>query len=170
MKIRIYLSTSTPEFKQLSYTGRNGLYSSVKPDSDGIAYLMQLIKALGFSDVNPDDLHCTVMYSKDSWPSENPGCDQNRVYEARVEKLQYWKGHDEKGYITVALKCPQLHQEHRRLQEFGCTPTFAYNPHITLYSGVSEDEFERRAKDVQGLFGMRIMLGSQMIGDLKDPV
>ena len=163
-------SLSKPTFKMIEYTGRNGLYSSVKPDQNSVRYLMSLVKALGFTDVDPDTLHCTVMYSKDSWPHENPGCDAARENKATVMKIQHWDGHDEKGYITVALKCPELHREHRRLKELGCTPTFDYNPHITLYSGVSEDEFERRVKDAQALCGKQITLVNQTIGDLKDPV
>ena len=165
-----YISISKPVFKMLEYTGRNGLYSSVKPDQNSVRYLMDLVKALGFDDVDADTLHCTIMYSKDSCPHETPGCDSSKEYKATVVKIQYWTGHDEKGYITAALKCPALHREHRRLKELGCTPTFDYNPHITLYSGVSEDEFERRVKDVQKMCGKEITLVNQTIGDLKDPV
>lgn len=164
------LSLSSPELEQKAYTGTAGLYSAVIPTPAAINVILRIAHRLGF-DLDASKLHCTVMYSKEKCPGAEVSCDAGRVFTAKIQKVQHWDGHNGKGYLSLALVSDELTAEHNRLKELGCAPTFDYNPHITIWSGVPLTvPLERRMiKAVPPeLRGAEIKLTGQFIGDLGD--
>lgn len=168
--MRLLLSLSSPELEKKPYTGTQGLYSAVTPDERSAALLQQLAAAMGFKNVDPAKLHCTVMYSRDTWPKQC-SCNPNQIYTATVDHLKYWGGHDDKGYIVAVLKCPALQEEHERFKRMGCTPTFeVYEPHVTLWAGLEfNDVMHEKLNTVNSLLRQpEVVFSNQFIGDLKD--
>ena len=167
---RIYMASSSPKLELLPYTGSNGLYSAVQPQESSKKFLLALAKQLGF-DIDPAKLHVTVMYSK-TGANGNVDCEPERMYRCKFKKLQYWDGHDNKGYISAALESPELEEEHNRLKALGCEPTFTpYEPHCTLWSGakLTADLEDRMAKVTHNLKASPdLLFGSQHIGNLDD--
>lgn len=169
--MKILISLSNPKLVQFDFTGSNGCFSAVTPDSDGVAYIKAVAKAMGYPDIDPDSLHCTVMYSKQA-PAADTTCDAAKVYKAKVVKIQHWDGHDKKGYLTLGLDSQDLQREHARLQSAGCVPTFEpYSPHVTLYAGVPmtpklQSLMDRVTTSLEPL--QTITFSSQSLGDLKD--
>lgn len=168
---KLLISLSSPELVQEEYTGTNGLYSAVTPDERSCKMVIALAKALGF-DVPADKLHCTVMYSKGNSPEPAViSCDRAKQYTAQAVRLQHWNGHDDKGYLTLALDSPELTAEHQRLLALGCKADFDYNPHITIWSDIEltaelEEKIDRFTKKIENW--PKLNFNSQFIGDMKD--
>jgi hypothetical protein len=168
---KLYMtSTSSPELEIQEYTGQGGLYSAVVPDEASRGHLYNIARQMGF-DIDPSKLHCTVMYSKEPCPAKDVSCDDDRVYRARFTNLQHWDGHDKTGYLTAALTSPELVEEHNRLKELGCVPTFDYNPHVTIWAGAPmtdklQSQMDAAQANIDKLPELRFI--KQFIGDLKD--
>mgnify|MGYP002783733797 FL=1 len=117
-----------------TFSGRNGLYVHAKVSAVSSQFLMQLARELALP-VGTDrqmKLHCTVMWSK--VPPHTPRA-ENRGYrgEATFERLEFWKGHDKRGYVVAILDSPDLKVLHDEWGERGCSHSFAdYTPHVTL--------------------------------------
>lgn len=169
--MKIQISLSSPELTQLEFSGENGLYSAVTPDEASLDIIVDYAKKFGF-DIDRSKVHCTVMYSKTLEPSAGDiSCDANKSYPAIITGVQHWDGHDEQGYLSLALESDALDREHKRLRKLGCTPTFdEYKPHITLWSGVKMSPALERKMQKAHPKGREILitLGNQFIGDLKD--
>lgn len=127
----------------ISEKNQYGLYSFVEPDQESKDRLNKFcIKSFGV-DI-PDDVHCTVMYcttpiNKDQ--AENFSRDN---YTAYIKNIDFWEGHDKKGYLVAKLVSPQLESEHNRLKKLGCSPTFDYSPHVTLISPFDSDNAKEK--------------------------
>ena len=166
--MKIFISLSSPRLVQEEYTGDSGLYSAVVPDEVACRMIAKLAKAFGY-EIDPSDLHCTVMYSAEKCPKQ-AACDSNTQYPARFTKVQHWVGHDDKGYLTVGLSSPALTAEHNRLKKLGCEASFDYSPHITLYSGVDlTEELSQKIKRLSAKVAQwpEIQLSNQFIGNCK---
>jgi hypothetical protein len=168
--VKILISLSNAELHAIEYTGTNGLYSAVTPMPEFKKNIMNVAKYFGFN-TDENALHCTVMYSKESQPALGKvSCDPKRVYTANVVGIQYWDGHDKKGYFTLKLQCPELSEEHNRLKKLGCTPTFdEYSPHITLWAGQTLTPYLKKKMAIYNRKpGFSIGLTNQFVGDVKD--
>jgi hypothetical protein len=66
------------------------------------------------------------------------------AYKADGIEITWWAGHDNDGYVTLQLKSDSLQEEHNRLKQLGCKPTFdEYKPHVTILTPI---QFESEAK------------------------
>lgn len=123
------------------YSGKSGLYVCVKPAS-GIKAVVDYIRTGLCIELDVDDLHCTLMYSREHAPHTvsafkllNSG---PTAYHASVMELESWAGHDNKGYLVAKLFCPMLHERHAQWKKLGARHSFPdYQPHMTLATGVT---------------------------------
>lgn len=80
--------------------------------------------------------HCTLAYSVGSLPTNLP-----LIFEVsepiKVTAIEYWEGHDHKGYLVAVLHSRSLERIHKVLEQAGCAHSFSdYTPHITLRNDV----------------------------------
>lgn len=122
------------------YSGKNGLYVSVRP-ARGLSHVLSYLRDLPNVTSNVDDLHCTLMYSRDSAPNLIRACSLlykgPTVYQAALTGLEFWDGHDNKGYLVAKLDSPQLQERHAAWRALGAKHSFPdYTPHMTIATGV----------------------------------
>lgn len=168
--------SDAPKFEALEYSGTQGLYSAVRPDDAGRDWLTRLCEdRLGFTDVEPDKFHCTVMYSPDEAPDpDEVQVDPSKIYQCVARKVIHWKGHDGKTCVVLSLISVDLHAEHRRFKGLGCRASYPdYRPHITLQTGIEvDDELQSRINEVNAELRedprMVLTLSGQIVGDI-DP-
>jgi hypothetical protein len=169
--MKLLVSISRPTLTKLDYSGQNGLYSCVTPDDEAKEVLSVLTGILDF-EPEPDKYHCTVMYSETPIPIDQAVVDDTQEFRAELTHAKHIEGHDNKGYVIVNLKCPELCAEHERFKQLGATPTFDdYMPHITLYSGVDltpdmKDKIHELNEYIDQ-FQTHIVLKDHFVGDLK---
>ena len=121
-------------FESLSgdpFDGTKGCYVSVSVLQDPeIRLPVNLPWSLG------SDLHCTIVYSRESAPSYPEALydvDDKTVYIAKLVELEYWDGHDNDGYLVAKLDCPELNARNKFWIAKGCKHSFDdYTPHVTL--------------------------------------
>jgi hypothetical protein len=157
-----------------TYTEEAGLYSAVEPTENSVKKIIELAKAAGFEDLEPD-LHCTVMYSPTAAIPEDVATEYSQpFYNAIPLEFKWWEGHDKDGYLVLALKSPLLAKEHQRLKEAGCVPTFDdYIPHITLKNKFyfeSEDDQKSKLRYANLILRRSVVgltLTKQKVEDIK---
>jgi len=129
------------------YTGKNGMYCAVQPDTLSLLTLVELCNDLGVVS-DPRKFHCTVMYSKELAPELPKGLDLTA--KGYINHIEWWAGHDEKGYLTASIRSPELESHHAVLKELGAKHSYdSYSAHVTLTSGVKFTGALRR--DVIGI-------------------
>lgn len=80
-----------------------------------------------------DDLHCTIIYSKEACTFRPPEVPRSTRLRAEATGVAWWDGHDRDGYLVLELRSSDLTALHRELREQGVVPTFEeYHPHVTL--------------------------------------
>lgn len=118
----------------IPYDGSAGIYSSVEaiPDSREKlqAWSSKLAPKLARR-TNPDDFHCTVIWSKVS--PNRTDVDPKMDYLARLDHFEYWDGHDKDGYLVAVLTSPSLLHRHKQWKSRGAVSSFPdYCAHVTL--------------------------------------
>ncbi len=113
------------------YTGQRGLYVGVYLPETFSGRIFELCEELGLEKPEADDLHCTVIYSKEDIPEKMPVVKQ--AVNALVTSVQHWVGHNGKTYVVADLQSMALAQLHTQFSRLGAKHSFsAYRPHITL--------------------------------------
>lgn len=114
------------------YSGTNGVYAGVNIESEGmIARIHELCDDLGLERVPVDDVHCTLVYSRENAVKKVPQIKQ--PINALLTSVQHWVGHNGKTYVVADVQSMALAQLHARFHELGARHSFAaYRPHVTL--------------------------------------
>lgn len=144
-----YAAQAASEHRLLYYTGKQGLYSSVKLASDADAdAVMEIAKQLGTL-TKRENLHVTVCYSKTPATDALPEEPAQPIF-GMCNEITHWIGHNDKPYIVMKLICPGLVVANSKLVNAGAVPTFIpYAPHISLSDDVQiTPEVEARIKQV----------------------
>jgi hypothetical protein len=89
-----------------------------------------------------DELHCTLMYSAKEAPHSirvskllNEGPFQ---FKATPEKLEFWPGHDQVGYVVLKMSSRDLQARFNQYVDLGCEHSFPdYQAHMTIASHVT---------------------------------
>lgn len=157
------------------YTGTSGLYVRVQPLHGMKPFFNSVRDALeqeGIELCNPLDLHCTLMYSPDHSPHTVDVCNVlNRPpfeYTAWSINLDFWEGHDNKGYLVLKLLCPDLVDRHGEYRAIGARPTFDdYTPHITIADGLGMPQCLPELQKMLTHVKFNIKLGSEHAEDIK---
>lgn len=125
--MKLIISTSTTNVKR-----KPGLYSHVSVDPLSLPVLLDIAQTLDIQ--LPPKLHCTVMYSNVTPRSLAQATKVLRKdFRALLDEVTWWEGHDKKGYLVLKLISEDLKEEHARLKQAGCCPSYdKYVPHITL--------------------------------------
>lgn len=113
------------------YTGERGAYAGVNLPEAFSARILELCDTLGLEHPEVDDLHCTVMYSREHTLNSLPVI--NSAINALVTSVQHWVGHNGKTYVVADIQSMALVQLHTKFSKLGARHSFsAYRPHITL--------------------------------------
>jgi 2'-5' RNA ligase len=118
--------------------GDGGCYVSVVPDVTTQMVLSEYTARLGFylNPVQTDNLHVTLITSRLRLP-EMCETDASKSYVARLQRFEYWEGHDKAGYLVAVLNSPALHSRHSIWSDRGAVHSSdVYRPHVTLVSGL----------------------------------
>lgn len=156
------------------FTGQNGVYVSLTPSLKTQRELYHLSNLVfeGFTRPVriklPDEYHLTVMWSK-VCPAD-PGLSPGKVYLATLDRLDYWVGHDNDGYLGAVLKSPAIQSLHQSWTDRGAEHSFPdLKIHVTL-----ADKFRPTAellRKIKGLSkryaGTSLMFGNETREDLK---
>jgi len=130
-----------------TYTGTSGLYSPVYPTEKSAKAIRSLCnnRTVGHLKLK-EGQHCTVMYCNTKAPPESKVLPFSKeTYKAEAVKVEWWAGHDDKGYLVLQLESDDLQKEHARLVAAGCEATFEdYKPHITLASPYDLDSDDKK--------------------------
>lgn len=127
------------------YSGENGTYSSIIPGIEATGWLQRVCSRAewyGFTVNNPLDRHITVVHSENAIPYplqaelwNNPwGIGSDATFTVVAREFLQWPGHDNSGYLVLAVDCPQLSEFNAWLVDrYGLTGSFPeYNPHVTI--------------------------------------
>lgn len=125
------------------YNGKSGLYVCAVPVKGMRSVISALDPHFPEEAQLDSDLHCTLMYSRETAPhpltvskvlSQGEG-----QFSAIADSVKFWPGHDNKGYLVVALHSDDLRARHEQWKTTGATHSFPdYEPHVTLASGFGE--------------------------------
>jgi len=139
---------NSPSFDTSEYTKNAGLYVHAKLPAEFGLLLNQLCEDLGLPEADLEELHCTLMYSRDAVPDSMPII--RPVHNALIPSVQHWKGHDDQIYVVADVHSMSLIQAHATLARAGAEHSFAsFSPHVTL--GKLEtvpDDFDERVEKV----------------------
>lgn len=174
MKITMnFEADASNKLNLLPYTGNNGLYSSVVLASSCIPMIEEIAEELGV-DPSYDDLHATVIYSKQ--PCFEP---VERVMEEQSSEpivaycngVTSWVGHNKKTYIVLSLVSEALVLKNAALHRMGAQHTFVpYSPHMTLSDNTAVDADMKRRFDYinkkLAVDPLRLVFEHHHIGDL----
>ena len=126
-----------------SYHGDRGTYSSVMPTRESRDALHELASHIQEGEVtNIWDLHSTVMWSSGVLSTEQQfdfalSYDADHKFSATPKEFVVWNGHDDENYLVLLLTSTDLVEANLKLQSYGLTANFDYNPHITFAERVS---------------------------------
>jgi len=125
-----------------------GLYVCRFLDNVSIINLVNFVHKFDiarFTTEEANDLHCTIMYSKDERPYERvmPILDPVKAHLVRFE---HWPGHNGDGYLVAMLESEGLQRVHKFWRAMGCEHSFPeYTPHITLKHPCSAMSYDPQA-------------------------
>jgi hypothetical protein len=142
--MRLFISVN-----QNTYTGDKGVYSKVTfaehdfnhREFQSLLRQYQCPVSLATFEEEP---HVTVMYSKKPISPVAAALLHHRfrkpaVFQARVQGVQFWRGHDNSGYLSLKLESPKLRKLHQAFRDVGAQPTYRdYSPHMTLAAGFGQ--------------------------------
>ncbi len=149
----------------------SGTYVCVLPDAQSKITLGKIAFALGLPlhDDDFEDLHSTVIYSKDRFPS-NTKIPHDRQFSAFVKDVQFWDGHDGDGYVVLVLDSPDLVALHQEWKDRGLIHSFDdYTPHVTLKSKLANSvRLEQKINTVKPkVAGLKLKFGQETVEGLK---
>lgn len=130
--------------------GSEGVYVSVIPDDQTLIILSEWSRKLGckLTEDDVDELHCTLLYSRQgthigALPAVREG---ELTYTARLDRFEYWAGHDNQGYLVAALYSETLSRLNKALvKQIGEHSFEDFVPHVTLAKGLraTQDLYNR---------------------------
>jgi 2'-5' RNA ligase len=146
----------------------------VKGFSQLMSALNEELQAEGVKTYEEADLHCTIMYSKEEAPHSirvtkllNAG---PFTFKAWSDKLSYWPGHDNAGYLVLQLNSRDLAIRHEQYVDLGCQHSFPdYEAHITLADKIGDKPkcFAKLNRMLSSL-KFEITLTGEQVEDIKD--
>lgn len=115
------------------YTNTRGLYVGAYLPEIFSEAILNLCDTLGLERPSIDDIHCTVMYSREGRIQHDNMPIVRQAINALVTSIQHWVGHNGKTYVVADVQSMALFQLHAKLSIAGARHSFsAYRPHITL--------------------------------------
>jgi hypothetical protein len=152
------------------FDGKSGTYVSVVPDDRSVIKLCEWARKLGYwlDEAAIEELHSTIVYSKVA--ALSPEYDTGVQLTARLERFEFWPGHDDEGYLVAVLHSPALVKLHQEWLSKGAVHAFPeYTPHITLVEGLQPNPmlYERMVRLTDRARGTLLTLGNQQIENIK---
>lgn len=123
------ISISKPLSEEPHYTGARGLYSAVSLSRISKFELQEFCNDARLGELTEGD-HCTIFLSKTNVKLPTHYETVGHCV-AKVKKIIWWKGFDNKGCIIATLESDDLNDANELLQRL-CNTKKEYKPHITL--------------------------------------
>lgn len=115
------------------YTGERGIYAEARLHPEYGIQLQGIADRLLLDKLDLDDLHCTLIYSREKAPQRVPLI--KGFMRGLVTGVQYWKGHNDKMYVVADVHGTPFIDAHARLCRVGAEHSFVgFKPHVTLAS------------------------------------
>lgn len=162
--------------KTTDYSGKSGLYCSVIPVK-GFSSIFELVKeeleVEGISTYKYEELHTTVMYSREVAPHPIRALkllDKGPyVFKGWSDKLAYWPGHNNKGYLVLKVNSRDLALRHEDYKDLGCVHSFPqYEAHISIADGLSNPKCLSKLNKLFNNLKWEITFGGEHLEDIKD--
>ena len=117
---------------------KNGKYITLKPDKQSKSYLVSLMDKLDLKNpVQEDDLHITLIYSKETTKEADDYKIEQREYTINASHFDLYG--DNKDCLVIVIESENLHEKHNYLKDNGFQHSYQnYNPHITIAFNVPE--------------------------------
>lgn len=113
------------------YSGESGAYVGAYPSGYFYNEITEMCVALGLEPPERDDVHCTVVYSREKTLAALPKI--KSPVNALITSVQHWVGHNGKTYIVADVQSMAMCALHSRFIRAGAEHSFAaYRPHVTL--------------------------------------
>lgn len=113
--------------------------------------------------------HCTAIYSREPIPYTAT----NSIYHTEIVDVEWWDGHDNRGYVVATLKSDDITALNKKLVDLGGINSFPkYRPHLTLIHGgsgrIDKTVGERRAKSLAKLLkGCEVTFSGEKVSTLN---
>lgn len=152
------------------YTGKSGLYVSVSTLPNYNKLIADWAEEFGkpLTSRQEQELHSTVMWSKQT--VNNTSVDANYNHVARLNRFEYWDGHDNDGYLVAVFDSPSLIHLHKKWLNRGAVHSFSdYLPHLTLRDKFTpnQDLFDKIGELSKKYKGSMISFNKEQIESLK---
>ena len=177
--MKVFFSQSF-ESKGQPFSGQNGLYASLTPvygTRELWARLTDTFKKFNVEPEPEDELHVTLMYSRESAPDVHHLMamhDQQPVHSLHAvpKNLEYWAGHDGAGYVVLHLDGEEIHSRHSQYKNIGCAHSFDdFTPHMTVVKDLADGpELQAAISEINEHLktcAYKIVLGAEAVSDIK---
>lgn len=123
-------------------TFQTGLYAKVDIPAKLALYLTELARYVSV-DLDPDDLHMTIMYSPE--PMEPSALDDVHLISVSgsVVGVELFTGHKGTQVLAFKVDSPSARINHELLKDIGCKSTFSgYKAHITITTDYTGNRYD----------------------------
>lgn len=152
-KAKLFIESLSKYKIKEAYSGSTGVYSSMTPvdsSKDIITNIATMFFGPAAGSINKEDLHCTIIYSRDvaskatKTPYEVRDSLPKVVNNVRVTGCTTLSGHDKSGYVVLLLDpASDLTAMNKAWIDAGYPHSFPeYTPHITIFSNISDSKFD----------------------------
>ena len=152
---------------QSTYTPEGGTYISMRAT---LPYPLKLaLESLNASHEEEFNPHVTLMYDRNFTDLSAVNLITRAVFRGRIDKYEFWDGHDNDGYFVAKIECPQLIQRHQFWRGQGFTHSFDdYTPHVTF--GIRQAAHFLRShmsSQLTSYIGSPVLLSMESIEDIR---
>ena len=99
-----------------------------------------------------EGLHCTITYSDRPFSGDIdhlPHLEADKFIPASVKDLEFWEGHDKKGYLVMHLDGEGLHNLQQLVSKHAPHSFDDYTPHTTLFKGDAARSMKNRLPELK---------------------
>jgi hypothetical protein len=119
-----------------------GTYAAVKFDNETKKAITDYITSNGIQNgVNPEKLHCTLLYSRKYLPDYEPLGDIDPPWIGTAKSFDVWDSSDKTSRcLVLEFECPELQERHKTLMDqHEATYDFPeYKTHVTLSYNIGD--------------------------------
>lgn len=123
----------TEKLVRKGWSGRSGLYVSVKPNERSKDVILAVADVLE-TKCDHEQLHCTIIHSPYDVPKERSVQPKTKIFRATVKDIKLFGKNEDS--LVITLESQDLVTEHERLKALGARHSREfYFPHITIQTG-----------------------------------
>lgn len=137
------MGQSTQEYVDSWMDNVGSTFASVKLTKESAKRIYDYVKSIGIDDgISPDDLHVTLMYSRDRQVETEPR--PNDIYQADIGDDYKIMGNDPWRALIAPIVSKELVARHEELKRAGGVHSYdEFKPHLSLKYSPSEDDLQK---------------------------